>query len=98
MDNNSNNNPFALEPLKDRICQPTAGLTSACPKGAFTPVEHSLRIFENVLKRSRTFANMHEGLLFTPPEPHLRAVVLKHSTLFPPWHPGYQNFPFVLRR
>ena len=62
-------------------------LRSVKPKGLFTPAEHSLRTFENVSKRSRTFANM----LFTPPEPHLRAVVLKHSTLFPPWHPGYQK-------
>ena len=31
-------------------------------KGAFTPAEHCLRTFENVFKRSRTFANMHEGI------------------------------------
>ena len=52
--------------------------------------KHS-KTFENVLKRSRTLPNMHKGLLFTPPEPHLRAVVLKHSTLFPPWHPYYRQ-------
>ena len=59
--------------------------------------EHS-KMFANVFKRSRTFANMHEGLLFTPPEPHIRAVVLNHLTVIPTWHPGYQNFPFVQRR
>ena len=35
---------------------------------------------------------MHEGLLFTLPEPHLRAVVLEHSTLFPTWHPVTKTF------
>ena len=59
--------------------------------------EHS-KMFANVFKRSRIFANMHEGLLFIPPEPHIRAVVLEHLTMFPTWHPGYQNFPFVLHR
>ena len=58
----------------------------------------SQTLFANVRKRSRTFVNMQEGLLFTLPEPHLRAFVLEHSTKFPTQHLGYQNLPFVLRR
>ena len=55
-------------------------------KGAFTPVD---ALFANhrkclhVFKLSRTLANMNEGLLFTLPEPHIRAVVLEHLTVAP---------------
>ena len=70
-------------------------------KGAFTPVEHSLRTFENVWKRFETFKNIRKHAWTASVHTAWATSTSSCSQTFdtvPTWHPGYQNFPFVLRR